>query len=99
MLVDAAAEDIIYTPAVSGVPASFLRPSLVRAGLDPDHLEHKTKLDLGEELSGSKAWRDIWSAGQGVGQIDDVVSVSVLCERLISEYRNTCKRMADGYAS
>lgn len=98
MLVDAVADDIIYTPAVSGVPASLLRPSVVRAGLDPDHLELKAKLDLGEELSGSKAWRDIWSAGQGVGQIDEVVSAAVLCERLINEYRNTCKRMADGYA-
>lgn len=98
MLIDSAAKDILYTPAISGVPASFLRPSLIRAGLDPDNLEHKTEIDMGEELDSSKAWRDIWSAGQGTGQIDDVIPAAKLCERLISEYQATCKRMANGYA-
>ena len=63
MIVDAGASDITYTPAVSGIPANFLTPSLVANGIDPKSLpEHK--LDMGEE---AKAWKTVWSAGQGAG--------------------------------
>lgn len=94
MLVDGRASDIVYTPHISGVNANFLRPSIVRAGLDPDHLEPKKDLDFGAELSGGKAWKDIWSAGQGVGAIHDVPSATQLCERLIAEYEATRRALA-----
>lgn len=93
MLIDSTAKDIIYTPAISGVPASFLRPSLVRAGLDPDNLEHKTEIDMGAELDSSKAWRDIWSAGQGTGQIETVIPTAQLCANLVREYQATCRQL------
>lgn len=94
MLLDCTSADIVYTPAISGIPASFLRPSIVRAGLDPETLKHEGPIDLGTELSASKAWRDIWSAGQGVGAIRDVPPAGELCERLIREFRDTCGRLA-----
>ncbi len=93
MLVDTVAKDIVYTPAISGVPASFLGPSLVNAGLDPANLPVKTEVNFGAELdTESKAWKDIWSAGQGVGGIDDVPTVAELVDRLAEE-------MAEGSAA
>ncbi len=90
MIVDSAAADTIHTPYFSGIPANYLRPSLVAAGFDPDNLgENPTRGSLsidGKDKSGPKAWRDIWSAGQGVGAIDDIPSVADLVKRLKSEY-------------
>jgi nitronate monooxygenase len=82
MLLASRAADIVYTPAVSGVPANFLRPSLAAAGLDPDALP-RHKLDLGAE---AKAWKTVWSAGQGVGSIEDLPPARELCDRLAAEY-------------
>lgn len=88
MIVASHAGDIVYTPKISGVPASFLRESLVRAGMDPDTMPDKTDVNMGEELdSEARAWKDIWSAGQGVGAIDDVPPTAELVERLEREYR------------
>ncbi|MEB2843312.1 NAD(P)H-dependent flavin oxidoreductase [Endobacterium cereale] len=83
MTVDAKAADIFYTPAISGVAANFLRPSLVAAGLDPDNLVSHGTMDLGSE---AKAWKAVWSAGQGVASLRDVPGAAELCERLIAEY-------------
>ncbi|MEC9363217.1 MAG: nitronate monooxygenase [Pseudomonadota bacterium] len=96
MLIDAGSADIVYTPAISGIPANFLRPSIVGAGLDPDNLKPKTEINLGEELSASKAWKDIWSAGQGTAEIRDLPPAAELCARLIREYGETCRSLADG---
>lgn len=94
MIVQAGAADIFYTPAISSIPASFLRQSIVAAGLDPDKLVAPAGIDLShvtqpykKELQDSKAWRDIWSAGQGVGGIHDLPPARELIERLIAEYR------------
>jgi nitronate monooxygenase len=84
MLTEATAADILHTPAISCVPANFLRPSLIAGGLDPDNLPAAGKLDLQGE---AKAWRDFWSAGHGVGSIADIPPAAALCERLVSEYR------------
>ncbi|HUR40178.1 MAG TPA: nitronate monooxygenase family protein [Verrucomicrobiae bacterium] len=94
MLLDSSAADIVYTPAISGIPASFLRASIVKAGLDPENLKHEGEIDLGTELSAGKAWKDIWSAGQGVGQIRDVPPAGELCARLVREYDDTRRRLA-----
>lgn len=93
MLLDAHAADIIHTPAVSGVPASFLRPSLEQAGYDMNalksgHEQGKLK-PIDDE---AKAWKTVWSAGQGVGGIDDLPSASALIGRLHDEYRNALER-------
>jgi nitronate monooxygenase len=96
MILDGAAADIVYTSAISGIPGSFLRPSIRAAGLDPDDLPVKPggyKAKAGGEGGGShtaeseaKAWKAVWSAGQGIGSITDIPSVSDLVRRLRQEY-------------
>lgn len=91
MVMDTSAMDVVYTPVISGVPASFLAPSLERAGINPETAE-KPPIDLGLELAGAegstekKPWKDIWSAGQGVGSIRDLPRAAELVERLKAEY-------------
>jgi len=91
MIVDAKAADIIHTPAVSGVPASFMRRSLELAGYDLDQLQSKAEVNYGEKLKPisdeAKAWKTVWSAGQGVGAIGDLPTVEALVARLDREYR------------
>ena len=96
MLVDAGASDILYTPAISSIGANFLRQSIVAAGLDPDKLAAPAGLDLSHITEPykkepgkpeSKAWRDIWSAGQGVAGIHEVLPAAKLVEQLVAEYR------------
>lgn len=84
MLVGAGADDIVYTPAISGIPGNFLRASLKAAGRDPDDLRKPETYDFG--TAEAKAWRDIWAAGHGVGGITDIPSAAELCGRLADEY-------------
>ncbi|MFZ3153863.1 NAD(P)H-dependent flavin oxidoreductase [Pseudomonas sp.] len=91
MILDAKAADIIHTPAVSGVPANFMRQSLELAGYDLKQLQNKGEVNYGEKLKPmdeeAKAWKTVWSAGQGVGTIRDLPSVEQLIARLDNEYR------------
>ncbi len=89
MIVNSAAEDIVYTALFSGINGNYLKHSVLQTGLDPDNLPppDKNKMNFGSGEGGArKAWRDIWSAGQGVGQIDDSPSVAELVQRLRREY-------------
>lgn len=97
MLIRAGAEDIVYTDAICTVPASFLRQSLVVAGLDPARLVAPQTIELAhvtqpyrKDLDDApiKPWRDIWTAGQGVGTIDAVVPVADLVRDLIAQHRD-----------
>jgi nitronate monooxygenase len=91
MIIDSGATDIVHTPAVSGIPANFMIKSLEANGIDPKHLpEHK--LDMGDE---AKAWKTVWSAGQGAGTIHDVVPAGELVARLRSEYAEATKQFAN----
>ena len=91
MMVAARAADGVYTAAISGVPANFLGPSLVANGLALGSLPTDGKMDLGHE---AKAWKTVWSAGQGVGGIDDIPGAYDLCQRLIAEYAEARERIA-----
>lgn len=97
MLQTAGAADIVYTPNISGLPASFLRPSILAAGLDPTALRTIEHIDLSEvtdphrpqlDSGGAKPWKDIWSAGQGVATIDDLPPAAELVDRMVAEYRD-----------
>lgn len=93
MLLSAHAADIIHTPAVSGIPASFLRPSLEQAGYDMNALKSSHEQGKLKPIDDeAKAWKTVWSAGQGVGGIDDLPSARALIERLHSEYREALER-------
>jgi nitronate monooxygenase len=88
-IVNASAGDIVYTNLFTGVHGNYLRPSIVAAGLDPDNLPESdpSKMQFGSGGSGkSKAWRDIWGCGQGIGTLHDIPTAGELVERLTRQY-------------
>lgn len=93
MVVDASFEDLILTNSFSGADAYYLRQSIVAAGLDPDSLVAKDGMDLTGSETKVKAWKDIWSAGQGVGAIHDIKPVATIVDRLEAEYRDAKSAM------
>ncbi|MGN6578831.1 MAG: NAD(P)H-dependent flavin oxidoreductase [Bordetella sp.] len=100
-LVDSTALDIVYTPYFTGIPGNYLKASILAAGLDPDNLPQRDKsaADFGSKAAEAKAWRDIWGAGQGVGQIDAVPDTAGLIEQLRHEYRTARQAQADKTAA
>lgn len=106
MIVESRMADIVYTAAISGVPANFLRPSLEAMGITEEMWSSSAKIDFGKELDAAaaeaKAWKTVWSAGQGVTTIDDVLSVAELTGRLRAEFQDAVEsqaRLLDRYSS
>ena len=101
MLVDARAEDIVYTSLFSGVAGNYLRASVKKTGLDPDKLPEadKTKMNFGSGNTELKAWKDIWSAGQSVSGVHEVPTVTALVDRMQREYEAARARINDGAAA
>ena len=95
MIIQAHATDIVYTDAVSGIHANFLKPSLQAAGVDLEAMKDGTleKGDLSVLEDEFKAWKNIWSAGQGVGNIDNVLPIKELIETLSHEYQRTLETL------
>lgn len=85
MLIDASIEDIIYTPTFSGIPANYLKPSIVSEGLDPEQLGSYAEF----AKTGRKAWKNIWSAGHGVGRTKSIQTVAEIVNELQTEYDQT----------
>ncbi len=98
MIVDSAAADIVYTNYFSGVHGNYLKPSITRAGFDADNLPQAdpSKMNFANTDGKVKAWRDIWSAGQGIGAVKEVVSVADLVSRLTREYHAALEQLASG---
>jgi nitronate monooxygenase len=100
MIVDSRASDIIYTPFFTGIPGNYLRPSINAAGLDPDNLRQAAGEQMAYLASDRvKPWKNIWGAGQGVGQIDLVQSTAEVIDMLKAEYMQARQRLkisADG---
>ncbi|MAO16856.1 nitronate monooxygenase [Flagellimonas marinaquae] len=95
MIIDAGASDVVYTAAISGVHANFLAASLKAAGVTEDDLKKDTKIDFGKELdTEAKAWKTIWSAGQGVTTIDNVLPVSDLVKKLKDGFKTAIEAQA-----
>jgi len=86
MVVGADATDLVVSDSVTGVPASWLNQSLRRAGLDPEALPKKGRVQFDDPSKVMKAWKDVWSAGQGVGAVDAVEPVADIVARLAREY-------------
>jgi len=101
MIMNSKAEDIVYTAAVSGVSANFLRPSLEAMGITEELWNQAKKIDFGSELDAAKAeakaWKTIWSAGQGVTSIKNIQSTQVLIETLLEEFKEALTRQKDLY--
>ncbi|MDR2857217.1 MAG: nitronate monooxygenase family protein [Novosphingobium sp.] len=91
------AADIVYSNLFTGVHGNYLRPSILAAGLDPDHLPASDpgKMDFGSGgNSAAKAWKDIWGSGQGIGAVKAVESVAARVDRLSAEYREAKRELA-----
>jgi nitronate monooxygenase len=96
-IVEGTAADIVGSDLFTGVFGNYLRPSIVRAGLDPDHLpkgDVKTMNFEGSGGSKAKAWRDIWGSGQGIGAVKRIGPVSEFVEKLAREYEAAKRRIA-----
>ena len=97
MIVDSKADDIVYSNYFTGVHGNYLKPSIAAAGMDPENLPEAdpSKMDFSQAATGgAKAWKDIWSAGQGVGAIEDVPTTAELGARLLAEYRQARSSLA-----
>ncbi|MGH6861298.1 MAG: NAD(P)H-dependent flavin oxidoreductase [Phyllobacterium sp.] len=88
MIVDSASADIVYSNYFTGIHGNYLKPSIVNAGMDPEHLPQAdpSKMDFESATTGAKAWKDIWGCGQGIGAIKEIVSAGDLVARLEREY-------------
>lgn len=96
MLVDSGSDDIVYTSLFTGVKGNYLKKSVAATGFDPDNLPEadKSKMNFGSGGNmDKKAWRDIWSGGQGVGNIHDILPAGEVVARMVREYADTKRRM------
>ncbi len=94
MIVDSKAADIVYSNLFTGVHGNYLKGSVRAAGMDPDDLPESdpSKMDFGGDKS--KAWKDIWGCGQGIGAVKDIVGAPELVDRLAAEYEAARRRLA-----
>lgn len=91
MIVQGTAADVIYTNGINGLPAMWLKASIRAIGMDPDNLPKVEGRSTDHLPEGVKPWRDIWSAGQGIGLIPDLPSVAELVRQLQAEYLAACR--------
>ncbi|CAN7279161.1 nitronate monooxygenase [Phenylobacterium sp. LjRoot219] len=91
MIVEGTAADVIYTNGINGLPAMWLKASIRAIGLDPDNLPRLERRGTDHLPEDVKPWRDIWSAGQGIGLIPDLPSVADLVRQLQAEYLAACR--------
>jgi nitronate monooxygenase len=102
MIIDSETKDVTYTAAISGVSANFLSKSLDNAGITKEQLESKAKVDFGKEMdTEAKAWKTIWSAGQGVTSIEDSLPMLELIQRMKTEFKDAIAKqqaIAEKYA-
>jgi nitronate monooxygenase len=93
-IVDGRASDIVYSNLFTGVHGNYLRGSIAAAGLDPDNLPNGDVSTMNFHEGSTKAWKDIWGSGQGIGAVKDVVPAAALVARLGREYAAAKARLA-----
>jgi nitronate monooxygenase len=86
MLVEATAEDIVTSAALTGMPANWLKASLLAAGYDSEGLKAKAEINLGRPEDAAKRWRDVWSAGHGAGQVKAIEPLGAIVDELAADY-------------
>ena len=98
MLITSSASDIVYSSLFTGVHGNYLKPSIEKAGLDPENLPtaDKSKMNFGSGgNTKSKAWKDIWGSGQGIGSIKNDPSVQELVNELTEQYEKAYEEMQE----
>ncbi|MGO4888177.1 NAD(P)H-dependent flavin oxidoreductase [Anaerobacillus sp. MEB173] len=94
MIVDSTIEDIVYTDAFSGIKANYLIPSIEKNGLNPNHLQKKELIDFSSMTNPKiKAWKDIWSAGQGISSIKTIAPIAQVINELTEQYEQELLKM------
>lgn len=93
-IVDATSDDIIYSNLFTGVHGNYLAPSIRAAGLDPDNLPESdpSKMNFGSDHT--KAWKDIWGCGQGIGAVKAIEPAAALIDRMKREYAQARERLS-----
>ncbi|TAL38277.1 MAG: nitronate monooxygenase [Phenylobacterium sp.] len=86
MLVDATAEDIVTSAALTGMPANWLKASLLAAGYDAEGLKAKAEINLGRPEDAAKRWRDVWSAGHGAGEVKAIEPLGAIVDEMVADY-------------
>jgi len=95
MIIDSAAEDILYTDYFTGVHGNYLRGSIRAQGLDPDNLpDRKSGLDYSSGQSKPKSWKQIWGAGQGIGVIENTRPATEFIDQLRTEYHQAVEQLS-----
>lgn len=90
MLVEATAEDIVTSAALTGMPANWLKASLAAAGYDGEGLKAKAEINLGRPEDAAKRWRDVWSAGHGAGEVKAVEPLGDIIDEMAADYAKAC---------
>jgi nitronate monooxygenase len=99
MIVESNAVDIVYSNLFTGVHGNYLRPSIIKAGMDPDNLAVSDPSAMNFGSGGNtdaKAWKDIWGCGQGIGAVKEVLPAAKLVARLVAEYNAAKARLTGG---
>ena len=94
MIVDCSIDDLVVSAAVTGTPASWLKPSMRAAGMDPDAPAEAPKRDYDTSKESPKRWKDIWAAGQGIGTSRAIEPVADIVAQLEREYSAALQQMA-----
>ena len=89
MLIEATADDIVTSSALTGIPANWLKASLIAAGYDPAAMKSGTEIRLGRPEENAKRWRDVWAAGHGVGEVHAVEPMRAIVDALAADYEAT----------
>ncbi|PID40812.1 MAG: nitronate monooxygenase [Rhodobacterales bacterium] len=98
MIVDSSADDIVYSNLFTGVHGNYLKPSIARAGMDPDALETSdpSKMNFGGDREKPKSWKEIWGSGQGIGAVKSIGPAADLIARYKTEYAAARNRLCNG---
>ncbi len=95
MIVDSNADDLLVSASITGTPASWLKPSLRRMGLDTDNMPTKPERNYDSSQAGPKRWKDVWAAGQGLGAVKAVEPVGTVVAELARDYHEAIRRIAE----
>jgi nitronate monooxygenase len=86
MLIRAGMADIVTTAAISGVKGNWLRESLERSGFDFSRIDTAAKVDFSNIQGDNKAWKNIWGAGQGVGNVTAIQTTAQIVDELAADW-------------